>query len=357
MGVIRSNLPNGSPRNKIEYLADLLDSMGTGETVINLLPNGEINLNTHSLPTAPTISVKTTQPVNPNATIEFGRNAVSGIYGWGLELATSKDTTGWVKHESSIKSSYSHPSIPATNGVLRCSIGGDGVAYSVFSAPQGGKAHNALKARVLVGASANANITVGIARVLIDENTGEISITKVMDNQYHRMETKAKAEHYITPTWIETPELVCQFDGGAGLFVVYVHVTNDTSFMIYGAEAWHASVGHLAQGDAVTLPNPVAMTAYHNYTRMLKSSNAEYISGRRYKWSFSRHYHFAFHPKHHLTLWHSMSYQNGFSADIVEYGSNYVVIEYSQAMFDWLTDNQSLSVAYTAIPVCINFYG
>ncbi|MBM5128760.1 hypothetical protein HYN92_23190, partial [Vibrio parahaemolyticus] len=85
-------------------------------------------------------------------------------------------------------------------------------------------------------------------------------------------------EHYLTPTWIETPELICQFDGGSGLYVVYVHVTNDTAFMVYGAEAWHASVGNVSAGETVTLPNATAMTGYHNYTRMLKSTNAEYVS-------------------------------------------------------------------------------
>ncbi|HGS4932136.1 TPA: hypothetical protein ACMDVK_003784 [Vibrio parahaemolyticus] len=30
MGQVRDNLPNGNPRNKIEYLANLLDSMETG---------------------------------------------------------------------------------------------------------------------------------------------------------------------------------------------------------------------------------------------------------------------------------------------------------------------------------------
>ncbi|EGQ8537482.1 hypothetical protein LIA61_002765 [Vibrio parahaemolyticus] len=357
MGQVRDNLPNGNPRNKIEYLADLLDSMETGGTVINLLANGEINLNTQTSPNPPLITVDTKQAIDPNTTIEFGRNAVSGIYGWGLEVGTAQNNTGYIKHETSEKSKYQHPSIPVTNGVLSCSTNGDGVAYSVFTAPQGGKAHNALKARVLVGASSDANITVGIARVELNENTGELSISNLQDNPYRRVATQGKAEHYLTPTWIETPELICQFDGGSGLYVVYVHVTNDTAFMVYGAEAWHASAGNVSAGETVTLPNATAMTGYHNYTRMLKSTNAEYVSGLRYKWKFSRHYHFAFHPKHHLTLWHGISYQNGFSANIVEYGSNFVVIEYSQAMFDWLTDHQTLSVAYSAIPVCINFYG
>ncbi|EJG0735730.1 hypothetical protein C4G28_RS23150, partial [Vibrio parahaemolyticus] len=55
MGQVRDNLPNGNPRNKIEYLADLLDSMETGGTVINLLANGEINLNTQTSPNPPLI--------------------------------------------------------------------------------------------------------------------------------------------------------------------------------------------------------------------------------------------------------------------------------------------------------------
>ncbi|MCF9331807.1 hypothetical protein J8B03_23905, partial [Vibrio parahaemolyticus] len=55
-----------------------------------------------------------------------------------------KVSGGFIKHETSEKSKYQHPSIPVTNGVLSCSTNGDGVAYSVFTAPQGGKAHNAL---------------------------------------------------------------------------------------------------------------------------------------------------------------------------------------------------------------------
>ncbi|MCV5657008.1 hypothetical protein OFN54_37255, partial [Escherichia coli] len=80
-------------------------------------------------------------------------------------------------------------------------------------------------------------------------NTGELSISNLLDNPYRRVATQGKAEHYLTPTWIETPELICQFDGGSGLYVVYVHVTNDTAFMVYGAEAWHASMGNVSAGD------------------------------------------------------------------------------------------------------------
>ncbi|EKA7380152.1 hypothetical protein OL296_004640, partial [Vibrio parahaemolyticus] len=63
MGQVRDNLPNGNPRNKIEYLADLLDSMETGGTVINLLANGEINLNTQTSPNPPLITVDTKQAI------------------------------------------------------------------------------------------------------------------------------------------------------------------------------------------------------------------------------------------------------------------------------------------------------
>ncbi len=51
MGTVRDNLPNGSPRNKIEYLADCIDNanaqIGSSDTVSeapqNLLVNPELS--------------------------------------------------------------------------------------------------------------------------------------------------------------------------------------------------------------------------------------------------------------------------------------------------------------------------
>ncbi|MBM5396476.1 hypothetical protein HYN21_23415, partial [Vibrio parahaemolyticus] len=46
MGQVRDNLPNGNPRNKIEYLADCIDdakAQASGESPENLLVNPDFS--------------------------------------------------------------------------------------------------------------------------------------------------------------------------------------------------------------------------------------------------------------------------------------------------------------------------
>lgn len=374
-------LPTGSDRNKIEALAEQINQAGEAIKTLeasselieqlrasmdaiasknaqgNLLPNGDINLNMALLPNPPFINTNIALPIDLTKTIEYGRNAIAAGFGWGYEISNNIDNAGHCKHEIANKSPYSNiQNIPKNNGVLKCTSNGDAVLYTVFSAPQGGKAMSALKGRILIGASDNADVTIGLARVIVHENTAKIRILQSQSNYTH-VKTKGVVSHYLTPSWIETPALNSQLDGGDGLYVLYAHVKNDTAFMVYGAEAFYYDAeSSPANGTTVTTINPLAMQQYHNYFRLVKKDCSEVISERRIRWRLPRNFAYAFSPEHHITTFHNRSYEEGKTAKIVEYGSNYLEIEYSQALFDVLTDNSVLSVSYSANPVGIRFY-
>ncbi|ELV8627101.1 hypothetical protein QNF03_003806 [Vibrio cidicii] len=357
---LKDLLPTGSPQNKIEYLADLIESrLGQSSLTMNLLPNGEMNLNMALMPNPPFINTNEALPFDLTRTLEYGRNAIAAGFGWGYEISNTPDSSGYCIHEISNKLPYSRiESIPQNNGVLKCVSNGDGVAYTVFSAPQGGKALNALKGRMLIGTASNAEVTVGLALLIIDPNTGKVKIAP-QKNTYLHVYTKASSEHYLNPTWIETPELTCQLDGGEGLYALYAHVKNDSVFMVYGAEAFHSSEEtNPKNGTTVTLSNPIAMQQYQDYFRLVKKDCTELVAQCRLRWKFPRNFSYTFAPEHHISTYHNRSYEvgSGKTAQIVEYGSNYLVIEYSQALFDELNDHSVLSVSYSANPVGIRFY-
>ncbi|MCW8330872.1 hypothetical protein MD588_18935 [Photobacterium sp. SDRW27] len=360
MSSLRERLPKGSARNKIEFLADAMDTTATEiheflaalkPAAVNLLANSQFNENMELESNYRQLISQAGTAADLTRTISNGRCSMMVAPDWAVEVPTDKDSVSGFKVEGLSDSYYEeYPTIDKDSGVLSY-FSSAFTLYQVVSVPFNGKHHQALKGRFSLSGVAGQTVTIGIARLWHDYH-GKLVISQPMGEKTY---TLTENDPWL-PVTVETEAVSCQRYGNAGTLALYIRVEGAQFGRIYNAKLWHSDKYGNAPEQFANQHHGDAYRRAFGWRNQV-SSNAEIVAPNVVKFHFKRHLPYVFNPEQHLIVESRMKP----SAQVTTIDSNSVTLTFSEDDFNSQTNQLGefmgmIGMQYSAMPVGLGFY-
>ncbi|MGR5144285.1 hypothetical protein ACQKPX_21760 [Photobacterium sp. DNB23_23_1] len=362
---LKERLPVGSPRNKVEYLADEFER--TANELYSLLENKAINLLSNPNfsealpyynPHGNTINFATGEKPDLSRDLEYGRGSALLAPYWGVELSPNEEQQH-IQHRLQGKDDERFkPNMHPECGGLAI-LAKDSTTYQVLSMPVGGSAHRDVKARVsLVNLVPGTKITVGLMGYQSLRNQA-----KATDFNFHEFET---AEHTDNHVW-DTPKTYefgpfnvnHSWERHEPAMVFYIRIENPTvkHALIESAQLWHSQIHGESPKSFVTThtPNSYLDSTEFRLLEHMYDHPTELLDDNQVK--FSR----TVPIDAPSGLLNHMIFSAGGNPDfkVTAIDATSVIIQTSAERYQMYVDNRNLGLGrcqYSKMPIGLGFY-
>ncbi|GAB3531917.1 hypothetical protein [Photobacterium alginatilyticum] len=364
MSTLKDQLPAGSARNKIEFLAELMEmtvaelyekiaGLGGAE---NLLVNPKFNEGWTSQSGALAHMVRSmhmTAGVKPDLslTVGNGRGSMLVTNGWAMEVPFDK-TQSYPALVANGRPMSWKQTVDRESGALQV-LCRDFTLYQVVTVPMNGMDHTALKGRFTLTGVKGSTVTVGIAKLSPYSNSMVLS-WRYGENTY----VMDKDHHIDEPITVETKsvDLYQYARSGPGMFALFLKVENGGSAYIYDAALWHSGVHGDSPARFINRRQPDSYGHFIDSDPLSGAAKFETVAPNTIKYSFNRHFPYMYDPRQHLII-NCRDYK---SAKVTDIKPDSFTIEFSQADYTKLNGmgdfGYNFWLQYSSMPVGLGFY-
>ncbi|PSU34672.1 hypothetical protein [Photobacterium lutimaris] len=354
---LKERLPVGSPRNKVEYLADEFERVANDlysrlqNKAVNLLANPQFNEIYESQSNVTDFNKMTmTEGQKPSLdlAIRNGRGSMMVSDSWAVELpyAESQEATFF---NTGRYFSWAD-TFDRASGVLECRAKAF-TLYQVATVPFNGLDHDKLKARFSITGWSGTKVKVGIAMMKVDLD-GTMKVDYVDAVREYVLEDNVAIDNPMT---VESGEMSLYMHGVSPRCMVapFLEISDARGYCyVYNAALWHATIHGDDPKAFINQTNP------HGYSQFIyhgKFPEFEFLDSNLVTYKNSRHFPFFHNAQQHFII----NMREKYSAKVIDIKPDSITVQYNDSDYQALQADPDVShlwYQYSMMPIGVGFY-